>query len=126
MRNDLYIAEPENPAAANADVIWFNSAARDFEDFDGFVGDLLFDQWVNLFVETAAQGGNLHIMNGGGLGNVVAANMPTPVRIRFLGQRTQLRLRTGDTPPTIWHANGRVIKGDIGGPATGTDYIGWP
>jgi hypothetical protein len=137
MRGDLFVPEPTNPALANTDVTWFDTETtspiwRNIEnaslpDMEGFIGELLFNQAVTLFVETSASAtGTLHPMNNSGAGDVIPANTPTPVRVGFLGKRTRLRLRTGGTAPTLWHANGRATSGKLGGPATGTISWGLP
>jgi hypothetical protein len=112
-QTDYFIPEPQNPGAPNTDAIWFDTGDGGYASYQGVLGDLLFDQAVTLFVETAPIGGALQVMNGAGAGEVIPASTPTPVKVEFLGARTRLRLRTGATPPSVWHVNGRVTEGEI-------------
>jgi hypothetical protein len=110
MSIETFIPVPANPALANTDVPWYDTGDQGEKDGGGVIGDLYFDQDVTLFIETAPVAGTLRVMNNGGAGQVVAANTPTEVRVRFNGGRTKLRLRTSGTAPTVWHVNGRVVE----------------
>jgi hypothetical protein len=112
-QSDHFLPQPQNPGTANTDVTWFDTGDGGWPSYQGVLGDLYFDQAVTLFVETAPIGGALRTMNGVGAGQVIAANTPTEVKVEFLGARTKLRLRTGATPPSVWHVNGRVTEGEI-------------
>lgn len=134
LRNELYVPEPAMPVAFG-DATWLDTDpgaemwrgldVTQLPDMDGFIGELFFDQDVTLFVETASSfTGTLQAMNNGGDGDVIPANTPITVRIGFLGRRTHLRLRMGGTLPTVFHANGKLIKGDLGGPGDNTIAYG--
>jgi hypothetical protein len=125
MKDDLLIAQPANPGA-NSEVTWINTEDGTFEDFEGFLGDLFFDQDVTVLVQTWADGGTPRTMNNGGAGDVIPANTPTPIRVGFLGANTQIKIVTGDDAPSAFHANGRVTRGPLGGPAAGTVSYGVP
>jgi hypothetical protein len=125
MKDDLLIAQPTNPGP-NSSVTWISTEDGTFEDFAGFLGDLFFDQEVTVLVQTWADAGTPRTMNNGGQGDVIPANTPTPIRVGFLGANTLIKIVTGDDAPTVWHANGRMTRGALGGPATGTVAYGVP
>ncbi len=125
MKDDIPIGQPTNPGA-NAEVLWINTEDGTFKDFAGFVGDVLFDEDVTLVVQTWADGGTPRVMNGGGAGEVIAADTPTQVRVGFLGANTLIKLVVGSAAPTVWHANGRATKGDLGFGGTGVASYGLP
>jgi len=125
MKDDLLIAQPANPGA-NSEVTWINTEDGTYQEFAGLLGDLLFDQDVTVLVQTWADGGTPRTMNGGGDGEVIPASTPTPIRVGFLGANTQVKIATGDDAPTVWHANGRLTRGPLGGPADGTIAYGVP
>jgi hypothetical protein len=123
MKDDLLIAQPNNPGTPNTPITWIDTGDGTYRDFEGFIGEVLFDQDVTVLIRTSAQGrpdADLATMNNGGDGDVVPANTPTVIRVGFLGARTQIQLQTGDDAPTVFHANGRVTRGELGGPADNT------
>lgn len=111
--NRHYIPSPAIPEA-NEEVVWFDTGDAGYSSAAGVVGDMFFDQEVTMIVRTAPQGGDLRVMNGdGGAGVTVAADTPTPLAVKFVGYRTQIVLKVGATPPTIWHANARLTDGPV-------------
>lgn len=123
MKDDSLVGQPANPGA-NAEVVWVNTEDGTFKDFAGFEGDVLFDEDVTLLVQTWADGGTPRTMNGGGAGEVIPADTPMPVRVAFLGANTLIKLATGSVAPSVWHANGRLTREELGGPATGVASYG--
>ena len=118
MKDDIYIAAPPIPAA-NTSAVWLDTSDGTFKDFEGLVGDLVFDQEVTVLIKTAPEpsgGGapDFQVMNNGGDGDVIAANTPTEVRIAFLGPNTRVEIAIGDDVPSLWHVNGRVTKDSVG------------
>jgi hypothetical protein len=104
MAQDQLIAAPANPATINTDVSWYDTGESGPIEHAGVVGEVLFNQDVTLFVETAPKSGTLRVVKS----QVISANTPTEVAVAFRGGRTKLRLRTTGTAPTVWHVNGRV------------------
>jgi hypothetical protein len=126
MKDDILIAQPPQPTEGGI-ITWLDTGDGTYKDFSGFVGDVVFDTAVQIRILAGAQGvpdSQLRVMNGEGFGDEVTPGVPTPIRVGFLGARTVIQLLVdGDAIPEVWHANGRLTKGDLGGPATGT--ISW-
>jgi len=126
MKDDILIAQPPQPTEGGI-ITWLDTGDGTYKDFSGFVGDVVFDTAVTIWILAGAQGvpdSQLRVMNGEGFGDEVTPGVPTPIRVGFLGARTVIKLVVdGDAIPGVWHANGRVTKGELGGPASGT--ISW-
>jgi hypothetical protein len=106
---DAPIDPPANPGA-NGDAIVFESmawaAAVPTVRPRGVKMTLFFDQDVSLFLEDrATAGGTWRVVNGSpaGTGQVVTASVPAQFKVPFLGVQNRIRLRTGGTPPSVWH-----------------------
>lgn len=104
---------PANPGASADAILYDSTLTSDYQDAKGLTASLFFDQAVTLYVEDKPRvGGSWRVFNGtpAGTGQAITASTPTQVRVPFLGPNTRVRIRTGATPPTVWHVSALLSK----------------
>lgn len=107
-----YIVPPPAMPGANVEAIWIDTKDGGYTSRSGLLGTVKFDQAVTLYVRKASLGaadGDLIIVNNGGAGDVLPANIPHEIKVYFGGARTQVALKPADTC-AVWHVDGRITS----------------